>query len=88
MTQPTELEKESLEAHVDLCALRYEQMDKRLEQMDEKFKKIDTRFDSLDSKIDKLEHDHKRGNTQIMVALIGATATIIGSFIAVIVSLL
>lgn len=88
MTQPTELEKESLEAHVDLCALRYEQMEKRLEQMDEKFEKIDQRFNSLENKMDKLESSHKRGNTQIMVALIGATATIIGSFIAVIVSLL
>lgn len=88
MTQPTSLERESLEAHVDLCALRYEQMEKRLEQMDDKFSKIDLRFDSLENKMDKLEHDHKRGNTQIMVALIGATATIIGSFIAVIVSLL
>jgi len=88
MSKPTELERESLEAHVDLCALRYEQMEKRLELMDEKFEKIDSRFDSLEIKMDKLEQDHKRGNTQIMVALIGATATIIGSFIAVIVSLL
>jgi len=27
--EPTQLEKESLEAHVDLCALRYENLDNR-----------------------------------------------------------
>lgn len=30
----TEHEKESLEAHVDLCAMRYQNLDKRLEKME------------------------------------------------------
>lgn len=81
MSTPTELERENLEAHVDLCALRYEQMEKRLELMDERFDRIDERLDDLSKGI-------KRNNTQIIVALLGATATIVGSMIAVLASVL
>ena len=36
-TSPTtELEKDNLEAHVDLCALRYEQLDNRLGSLEKK----------------------------------------------------
>lgn len=42
----TELEKQSLEAHVDLCQHRYEQLEKRLDIVENKLellhKKIDT----------------------------------------------
>jgi len=69
-------EKESLEAHVDLCAIRYDSLDKRLNKVEEK--------------IEELHHDIKTGNTSmqrtliggvfaIIVALIGAVATIISS---------
>ena len=38
----TELEKTSLEAHVDLCALRYGQLDQRLTNLEEKVDDIHT----------------------------------------------
>ena len=88
MIASTPLEKENLEAHVDLCALRYEQMNKKLEEIDVQFEKIDKRFDSIDNKIERIEYDMKKGNTAILVALIGATATIIAAFVGVIVLML
>jgi prefoldin subunit 5 len=36
MSETTEIEKKSLEAHVELCAERYRNLDERLEHMDEK----------------------------------------------------
>lgn len=36
MTDTTELEKKSLEAHVDLCAQRYRFLEERITSMDEK----------------------------------------------------
>ena len=39
-TSTTELERESLEAHVDLCAIRYEQLDKRLTGLEDKVEAI------------------------------------------------
>jgi tetrahydromethanopterin S-methyltransferase subunit G len=38
----TDLEKTSLEAHVDLCALRYGQLDSRLNSLEEKVETIHT----------------------------------------------
>jgi tetrahydromethanopterin S-methyltransferase subunit G len=88
MISSTPLEKENLEAHVDLCALRYEQMNGKLEEIDVQFNKIDKRFDAIDSKIENIERDLKKGNSAILVALIGATATIIAAFVGVIVIML
>ncbi len=70
----TKLEKESLEAHVDLCALRYEQMDKRLTGVEEK--------------IDDIAEDIKNGNQSLVKVLIGATGTIIAGLLSTIVVLL
>lgn len=74
MSATSKLEKESLEAHVDLCALRYEQMDKRLTQVEEK--------------IDSIHEDIKSGNQSLIKVLIGATGTIIAGLLSTIVVLL
>jgi len=36
MTEPTDLEKKSLEAHVDLCAQRYRFLEQKFVQVEEK----------------------------------------------------
>jgi len=74
MSATSALEKESLEAHVDLCALRYEQMDKRLTQVEEK--------------IDNIHEDIKNGNQSLVKVLIGATGTIVAGLLSTIVVLL
>ena len=71
MSIPSSLEKESLEAHVDLCALRYEQMDKRLTAVEEK--------------IDEIHDDIKSGNASMIKVLIGAAGTIIAGLLSTIV---
>ena len=74
MSATSALEKESLEAHVDLCALRYEQMDKRLTQVEEK--------------IDNIHEDIKNGNQSLVKVLIGATGTIVAGLLSTIVVIL
>ena len=70
----TSLEKESLEAHVDLCALRYQQLDSRLTKIEEKVEDIHT--------------DITTGNKSMVKVLIGATGTIIAGLLSTIVVLL
>ena len=41
MSEPTEIEKKSLEAHVELCAERYSSLDTRLNNMNEKIGKVE-----------------------------------------------
>ena len=70
----TDLEKESLEAHVDLCALRYKNLDERLTK--------------IESKVDDIHEDITNGNKSMVKVLIGATGTIIAGLLSTIVVLL
>jgi hypothetical protein len=74
MTQPTELERTSLEAHVDLCALRYG-------QLEEKIDKIETKIDLIEAKLDQFKTDIAwmiiKGGAGIILFLLGAIGTIL-----------
>lgn len=67
----TQLEKESLEAHVDLCALRYEQLDKRLTKVEQK--------------LDDISDDLKTGQNSLSKVIIGAAGTIVAGLLSTIV---
>ena len=73
-TQATDLEKQSLEAHVDLCALRYEQLDNRLT--------------GLEEKVDKIHEDIKSGQQSMTKVLIGTAGTIVAGLLSTIVVIL
>ena len=70
----TSLEKQSLEAHVDLCALRYEQLDSRLT--------------NLETKVDTIHKDITDGQKSMTKVLIGAAGTIVAGLLSTIVVLL
>jgi len=65
------LEKESLEAHVDLCALRYEQMDKRLT--------------TVENKLDDIADQMTAGQNSLTKVIIGAAGTIVAGLLSTIV---
>ena len=48
MSTTTEIEKKNLEAHVEICAERYKNLEIKLENLDE-------RIDNLDGRMDKFE---------------------------------
>lgn len=47
----SQLEKENLEAHVDLCAERYKGLENRLDKVESKLEKIDTDLTEIKSMI-------------------------------------
>ena len=59
----TELERESLEAHVDLCALRYGQLESRL--------------NGVEKKIGDLQETIEKSSLSTIKILIGTAGTII-----------
>ena len=74
-TSPTtSLEKTSLEAHVDLCALRYEQ--------------LDTRMTNLEKKVEDIHQDIVHGQKGLTKVIIGTTGTIIAAVLSVVVTIL
>jgi hypothetical protein len=73
-TSTTKLEKESLEAHVDLCAIRYQNLDSRLT--------------IVEQKIDSIHIDIKEGQNSLVKVLIGTAGTIVAGLLSTIVVLL
>ena len=67
----TQLEKESLEAHVDLCALRYENLDRRLT--------------NVEDKLDGISDQMAAGQNSLAKVIIGAAGTIVAGLLSTIV---
>ena len=70
----TDLERTSLEAHVDLCAIRYDNLDKRL--------------NNVETKLDSIAEDMKQGQNSLSKVIIGAAGTIAASLLSIVVVLL
>ena len=74
MSNTTELERTSLEAHVDLCALRYHQLDQRLS--------------TLENKVADVHKDIVDGQKSTNKVLIGTAGTVVASVLGIVVTLL
>ena len=88
----TELEKTSLEAHVDLCAERYGQMKKNLEMLADGISNTNSRLDTLESliiaianRLTEKENNALRSIIKIsgilIAGLLGSLATVIWYFL-------
>lgn len=64
----TSLERTSLEAHVDMCAMRYGQLDQRLQ--------------SLETKMDAIQQDIVQGQRSTRSTTITSAATILSGLLA------
>ena len=76
--KPTEHEKESLEAHVDLCAIRYQQLDKRLEKLEQDISEV--RKDVIDGQ-KSLKTTIITTSGTIIVAILALIGTILTVFV-------
>jgi hypothetical protein len=72
--QTTSLERTSLEAHVDLCALRYKQLDDRLT--------------GLESKVDDMHKDIMQGQKSLTKVIVGTAGTVIAGVLSIVVVVL
>lgn len=78
MSGTTEIEKKSLEAHVELCAQRYSHLEHRIDNLDEKIDSVVSLVDKVHIKICELG---EKRNTQIIgwgIGIIGVLSSIIG----------
>lgn len=63
MSGPTDIEKENLEAHVELCAERYRQ--------------LETRLTSIEEKVANLQTTIEKSSIHTIKVLIGTAGTVI-----------
>jgi hypothetical protein len=75
MAETTDIEKKSLEAHVELCAERYN-------QLDQQFKHVDTKITSLEVVIREVHDMVQRMSEKRTDQLIGWGVGIIGALVA------
>ena len=74
INKTTNLEKESLEAHVDLCALRYNNLDNRLSTVERTLRDI--------------HDDIKKGQDSTSRVMIGTGGTVVASLLSIVVVIL
>jgi hypothetical protein len=72
--KPTDIEKENLESHVELCALRYQN--------------LDTRLGTIEAKVESLAGKIQDSQSSMSKVIIGATATIVGGLLSVVITIL
>lgn len=83
MSDTREIEKKSLEAHVELCAERYRYLENKLSALDDKISSVGLVIREVHDKIDQMSN---RRNDQIMTwsqAAIVSLVGIIGYLLAV-----
>ena len=69
--EPTALERSSLEAHVDLCALRY--------------KNLNDRITTVENTLTNIRKDIKDGQMSLTKVLIGTAGTVVAGLLSTIV---
>jgi hypothetical protein len=71
---PIDIEKTNLEAHVDLCAQRYDSLDKRLT--------------SIEGKFDKLQELIEKSHNSMAKVIIGTAGTVVTGVLGVLIVML
>jgi len=85
MTEPTRIERRSLEAHVELCAKRYSYLESKMESLDEKITKVESVVDQM---LELLSNNERKHNDRliswgvgIITSLIGVLAWVVTTFV-------
>lgn len=89
MSTPTEIEKKSLEAHVELCAERYKNLEQKLDSVENRVtdveRKLEAKIDAVEAVLDEIKDmivkmQHHRNNQLISwgVAIIATLLSAIG----------
>lgn len=76
MVEATEIEKKSLEAHVELCAERYNALETRLDSLDEKISAVSTMIKEVKETI---THMAEKQNDRLIQWGVGIIGTLIAA---------
>jgi predicted nuclease with TOPRIM domain len=82
MVEPTDIEKKSLEAHVELCAERYNAVEGKLSTLDDKITHLCSEIADVKTSLSKMS---EKNNDRLIgwgVGIIGTLVAIVGYFIS------
>ena len=75
MSKVTDIEKESLEAHVELCAERYDRMAEKMENLEQRMDVIEATLVEIKGILTQKETEAYRKLISIGIAVIGTLST-------------
>jgi prefoldin subunit 5 len=85
MVDTTDIEKKSLEAHVELCAERYKFLEEKLESLEEKITSVGLSIAALKNTVESMATKNNdrliNWGIGIIVTLLGALGWVIGHYI-------
>jgi len=77
----SDIERENLEAHVELCAERYRQLNMKLDNLDNKVTAMEGMISEIKTSLSEANDKHNRQlitiGTSVIVVLIGAIITLL-----------
>lgn len=87
----TDIEKKSLEAHVELCAERYEALEQRYKTLDAKLENLTTKVERLVSDLSSLREtlagSGEKHSRQLIAIGTSVVGVLIGSIITLVINL-
>jgi chromosome segregation ATPase len=85
MSTPSEIEKESLEAHVEICAVRYSNLETKLQNLEHRMDKLEGYLVSIKESLDDKFEGRGKQSVSIIVTILSVTLTallgILGHFL-------
>ena len=72
MALPTDIEKQSLEAHVELCAIRYNNLDSKLDHLEIRMEKLEQLMLDIKNSVSTSGTDSNKQTIGIFTTIIGA----------------
>lgn len=82
MSEPREIEKKSLEAHVELCAERYRSLDERLDNITAQVQKVEACTNDIKDMMAKHVEKHNDRLIGWGVGVIGVLVGVVGWLLA------
>lgn len=71
MSHPTEIEKENLEAHVELCAVRYATLETKLNSLEDRMDKLEVHLVDIKKAITSSADSSHSRTISILVSVLG-----------------
>lgn len=71
MSTPTDIEKENLEAHVEICAVRYSNLESKLNTLEHRMDKLEVHLLGIKQSLDSKLEDRSKGTLSAVLAIFG-----------------
>jgi hypothetical protein len=81
VSTPTQIEKESLEAHVELCAIRYNNLETKLDILEQRIDKLEVYLIGIKDSLDAKFEDRNKSTMGWTISILGVVISALLGYI-------